>query len=151
MTLPQPERDIVAKRFFDAPRERIWQAFADPEALAKWWGPAGFTNVFQLFDLRPGGEWRFTMRGPDGAEYPMLKVFLEVDAPGRIVFEHPDPAHGHRLFLDFQESGTGTEVSWLMRFDSPEEAARVRAFVEVANGQNFDRLAAHLDSADSRP
>jgi uncharacterized protein YndB with AHSA1/START domain len=140
-------RDIATRRAFKVPPERLWEALIDPGALARWWGPSGFTNVFQAFDPRAGGEWRFIMRGPDGTEYPMRKVFVEVEAPARFVFDHPDPVHGHRLSIHLRAAGEGTEVSWTMRFDSAEEAERVRAFVEPANEQNLDRLADYLSRA----
>ena len=141
------KREILCRRIFEASRERIWKALLDPESLALWWGPSGFTNVFEVFDPRPGGEWRFTMRAPDGSEYPMRKVFVEVKAPERLVFDHPDPTHGHRMSIVLQETGDDkTEVTWNMRFDTAKEAERVRAFVEPANEQNFDRLAAYLEN-----
>lgn len=53
----------------DAPRRVVWQAWADPAQIVQWWGPNGSTNTMQTFDLREGGEWRFTMHGPDGKDY----------------------------------------------------------------------------------
>ena len=63
------DREIVTTRVFDAPRELVFKAWTDPDHLAKWWGPKGFTNTFQEFDMRPGGVWRFIMHGPDGVDY----------------------------------------------------------------------------------
>ena len=45
-------------------------AFSDPVRLARWWGPAGFTNTFTICEFKPGGQWSFTMHGPDGTNYP---------------------------------------------------------------------------------
>ena len=53
------DRELVTSRVIAAPRSRVYAAFADPAQLARWWGPAGFTNSFETFDLRPGGSWRF--------------------------------------------------------------------------------------------
>jgi uncharacterized protein YndB with AHSA1/START domain len=50
------EREFVHSRLIDAPRERLFRAFAQPEHLAKWWGPDGFSNTFDTFDLRVGGQ-----------------------------------------------------------------------------------------------
>ena len=140
-------REIKTRRILNASRESIWGAFFDADALSSWWGPQGFTNTFDTFDLRPGGEWRFTMRGPDGGEYPMRKIFVEVVAPEKFVFDHPDAVHGHRMSISLREAGNGTEVLWEMLFDSADEAERVRAFVEPANEQNLDRLSAHVAKA----
>jgi uncharacterized protein YndB with AHSA1/START domain len=84
MTTTSSELEIVTTRLIDAPRERVFAAFADAARLARWWGPKGFTNTFDEFELRPGGAWRFVMRGPDGKGYPNDSTFLEVHAPERI-------------------------------------------------------------------
>ena len=138
------ERDIVTTRLLAWPRARVWAAFADPAALAEWWGPRGFTNTFQAFDFRPGGVWRFTMHGPDGAAFAMDKRFAEIVVPERIVLHHFQQGHGFVLTMTFAEEGTATRVQWRMRFDDAAEAARVRDFVATANAQNLERLEAHL-------
>ena len=141
------DREIVSRRVFSASRDMLFRAFADPARLAGWWGPAGFVNAFHEFDFRIGGRWCFTMRAPDGAEYPMEKVFAEVAAPERIVMRHEDPVHGHTLTMTYAAlEPERTELTWRMRFDTVEEADRVREFVVAANEQNFDRLAAMLAS-----
>ena len=78
---PSADREIVSSRVFAAPRERVFRAFSDAGVLAQWWGPKGFTSTFHEFDLRPGGAWRFVMRGPDGTEYHNASEFLEVVPP----------------------------------------------------------------------
>lgn len=135
-------RTIRSSRVLPASRRDLWALFESPESLAGWWGPAAFTNEFHEFDFRPGGVWHLTMRGPDGAEYQMNKVFVRVDKPERIVLDHIDPVHGFRMFMIFREAPEGTALDWIMVFDFPDEAAKVRPFVETANEQNFDRLSA---------
>jgi uncharacterized protein YndB with AHSA1/START domain len=144
---PESDRVIASRRVFAAAPEDLWEAFRNPEALAKWWGPSGFTNVFHEFEFRPGGEWDFTMVGPDVTGYRMRKVFVEITQPTRIVFDHPDATHGFRMVIETARKGSETELSWRMTFDSAEEAARVRTIVETANEQNFDRLADYLSEA----
>lgn len=136
--------EIVSERVFDAPRAVVFRAFADPDRLARWWGPKGFANTFHEFDLRPGGAWRFVMRGPDGAEYPLTKEFVEVAPPERVVLRQLGGTHSFRMAMTYATDGGGTRVTWRMRFDSPEEGERVRSFIATANEQNFDRLAALL-------
>jgi uncharacterized protein YndB with AHSA1/START domain len=70
------EPDFVSTRLFDAPRAATFGAFTDPDVLARWWGPAGFTNTFHEFVPEPGRVWRFVMRGPDGHEYSMVNYFF---------------------------------------------------------------------------
>src|SRR4051794_34340238 len=64
------DREIVATRIFEAPRELVFTMWTDREHVAKWWGPRGFTNTIHEMDVRPGGTWRFVMHGPDGTDYP---------------------------------------------------------------------------------
>jgi uncharacterized protein YndB with AHSA1/START domain len=136
--------EIVSARVFDAPREVVFRAFSDPLHLTRWWGPVGFENTFHEFAFRPGGAWRFVMHGPDGAEYQMTKEFVEVAPPTRIVLRHEQATHGFRMTMTFVDESDKTRLTWRMRFDSKEEAERVRSAVTEANEQNFDRLAAHL-------
>ncbi|MBN9119541.1 MAG: SRPBCC family protein [Planctomycetes bacterium] len=138
------DRTITSSRVFDAPRERVFAAFGDPEQLRRWWGPNGFTNTCHEFDLRPGGAWRHVMHGPDGTDYPNAAAFVEVAPPARVAFDHLDPVHGFRMTMTFDDEAGKTRLTWRMVFASAEEAGRVRGFVVPANEQNFDRLAAHL-------
>ena len=137
-------REIVSTRVLDAPRELVFRAFREPEQLAVWWGPNGFTNTIDEFDFRVDGSWRITMHGPDGVDYPNESVFLEIVPPARVVYLHLGPMHRYQMSMDFVDRGLLTELTWRMLFDSDEECERVRQFVVPANEQNFDRLAAHL-------
>jgi uncharacterized protein YndB with AHSA1/START domain len=145
----QSAGEIVNRRLFGWPRSRVWQAFADPVALAAWWGPTGFTNTFQEFDFRPGGRWKFTMHGPDGTDYPMEQQFADIVAPDRLVVRHLQLGHAFTLTITLADEAAQTRLVWRMRFDDPAEADRVRTFVQVANEQNLDRLAALLSQTGS--
>lgn len=138
------EREIVSTRVFDVPRELVWEAFRDPDRLKHWWGPNGFTNTIQEFDLKPGAKWRLIMHGPGGAEYHNKSTFIEVVKPARVVFQHEEPIHGFRMTMTFDDENGKTKVTWRMLFESAEEFARVKAFIVDANEQNFDRLAEQL-------
>jgi uncharacterized protein YndB with AHSA1/START domain len=137
-------REIVTVRLLAAPRERVFAAHADPAALAAWWGPKGFTNEFHAFEFRPGGAWRFTMRGPGDAAYEMDHRFAAIVAPERIAVRHLQPGHDFTLTITFTAQPGGTEVAWRMVFDDPAEGARLRDFIAAANAENLERLAAHL-------
>ncbi|MDZ4287409.1 MAG: SRPBCC family protein [Prosthecobacter sp.] len=139
--------EIVSTRVFNTSRERLFEAFADPDQLVHWWGPKGFANTFETFDLRPGGEWRFTMHGPDGANYPIHKTFTEVVKPERIVFQHHDPVHRFQMTQIYTAEGARARLTWRMLFESAEEVTKLKTFITSANEENFDRLEAHLKSA----
>lgn len=134
-----PDREIVSARVFDSPRDKVYDAWTDPAKLARWWGPKDFTNEFETFDPRPGGAWRFTMRGPDGTAYPQHSVFVEVVAQKRIVFDH-HPPHAYRGVVTFESKGTGTRVTFRMIDKTTEECEQAKPYVVPGNEQNFDRI-----------
>jgi uncharacterized protein YndB with AHSA1/START domain len=51
---------------FDAPIERVWQLWADPRKLERWWGPPSYPATVEKHDLIPGGDVTYSMTGPDG-------------------------------------------------------------------------------------
>jgi uncharacterized protein YndB with AHSA1/START domain len=138
------DRQVVSRRVFDAPRQRVYEAFSDPNQLARWWGPSGFTNTIETFDLRSGGIWKLVMHGPNGVDYHNESVFVEVTAPERIVYDHLQPMHCFRMAMTLADRGDQTALTWRMLFPTADECEKVRAFVVPANEENFDRLAAHL-------
>jgi uncharacterized protein YndB with AHSA1/START domain len=137
------DRELVTSRVVASPRSRVYQAFADPARLARWWGPNGFTNSFETFDLRAGGAWRFVMHGPDGVNYPNESVFVEVLSEQRVVFNHVSRPQ-FEMTITFSDHGPRTAVGWRQRFASAEECRRVAGFAVPANEQNLDRLEALL-------
>lgn len=66
-----PECEIVTTRIFTFPRQLVYKAWTEPQHLKNWWGPKGFTNTFNIFDLTVGGRWSFVMHGPDKEIIPM--------------------------------------------------------------------------------
>lgn len=134
-----PDREIVSVRVIDAPRAEVYGAWTELEKLARWWGPEGFTNTFETFDPRPGGDWKFVMRAPDGTAYPQHSVFVEVMPRERIVFDHKPP-HKYRGVVTFEADGEKTKVTFRMIHETAEECEQVRQVVVDGNEQNFDRL-----------
>ncbi|HEY9712239.1 MAG TPA: SRPBCC domain-containing protein [Chroococcales cyanobacterium] len=89
--------DFVLTRIIDAPRERVFKAWADPQKLAKWWGPRQFPAYCQG-EIKVGSSFRLVMVGPDGKEFPMTAVVKELKEPERLVWlqdvsEHPHDWH----------------------------------------------------------
>jgi uncharacterized protein YndB with AHSA1/START domain len=75
--------DLVFERTFDAPRERVWKAFTDPQIVPRWWGPHGTTTTVVEMDVRPGGKWRYVSRAPDREDVTFYGEYLEVQPPER--------------------------------------------------------------------
>ena len=144
-TLVEPgDREILSSRMFDAPRELVWKAWTNPDLLKEWWGPKGFTNTFHEFDLRPEGEWRFVMHGPDGRDFQNKSVFVEIVKPERIVFDHV-VAPRFRATVTFEDLGNGkTKLVWSMLFETAAVYDGVKGFAIEGNKQNLDKLEALL-------
>jgi uncharacterized protein YndB with AHSA1/START domain len=138
------ERAFVHSRLIDAPRERVYRAFAQPEHLAQWWGPDGFSSTFETFEWRVGGTWRFVMHGPDGTNYPNEMVLRELVAPQRVVLEHLGAVHHFFLTVTFTEQAGKTLVDWCQVFDTAEHKAAISQWVQPANEQNLNRLAVEV-------
>lgn len=134
------DREFVHSRLIDAPQERVFRAFAQPEHLARWWGPVGFSSTFESFEFRPNGAWRLVMHGPDGVNYPNESIFREVVPPSRVVIGHLAEVHHFFLTISFEAQGDQTLVCWRQVFDTAEEKERVAALVLPANEQNLNRL-----------
>lgn len=133
-------------RSFSATPDEVFAAFAAPERLARWWGPDGFSNTFEVFEFKKDGQWRFVMHGPNGANYPNEATFAAVE-PGRaIVIQHVSQPH-FQLSIKLEPTASGTDVTWEQVFESAEVAASIRHIVEPANEQNLSRWQAEVSGA----
>jgi uncharacterized protein YndB with AHSA1/START domain len=143
----RPEGTVVITRVFDAPRDLVWQAWIDPKMLAQWFGPRGFTSTVPEWDPRVGGALRIVMHGPDGNDYPMKGVFLEIVAPERLVFSNiPVDSDGNPLMegettvtLSEQSGKTTLTVKSHMVGLVPV-AAQMLAGMEAGWTQSIDKM-----------
>lgn len=118
------DREIHVERVFDAPRDRVFAAYTDPELIPEWWGPRDTTTVVEEMDVRRGGRWRFVMRSADGSELAFHGVYREVTAPERIVqtFEWEGmPGHASVETATFEDLGDRTKVTTVSVFHTTEE------------------------------
>ncbi|WP_274651176.1 SRPBCC family protein [Paenibacillus humicola] len=134
--------ELVASRVFDAPRDLVYEAWTNPEHLAQWWGPNGFTSTFHEYDLRPGGTWQFVMHGPNGVDYPNKSEFVEI-APERIVLRHLS-APRFQITAVIEQLGGKTRLTFRQLFETAAEFNAAKRFAPEANEQNLDRLGAQL-------
>ena len=138
-------------RVFDAPRERIWQEWTEPDRFADWFGGPDADNPLTsvAMDVREGGDWRLTMFfGPNRVESNWHGRYQEVVPPERLVLTMSDlPAGGDRYALItvvFTDLGDGrTEMHFEQRDDqTPQQQERARS----GWGKFFDRLDERLVS-----
>lgn len=139
-----PDRQVVSTRLFSSPQANVFRAWTDPEILARWWGPAGFSNTFHEFNPVPGGTWRFVMHGPEKGNYPNECVFLRIDEPSLIAWDRiSQPLF--RVVTTFEEApGEQTLLTFRMQFDSKDACDKLRPFVIDKNEENFDKLEVEL-------
>ena len=139
-----PDSEIVNSRIVNAPRELVFKAWTDPDHLKNWWGPAGFTNTFHEFDLRPGGRWIYTMHGPEKGNYQNDAEFLVIESPSFIAWKrHSKPLF--QVVATFEEvEADKTKVVFKMLFETEEECAKLKPYVMDKNEENFDRLEVEL-------
>lgn len=143
-------RTIRIIRTFKAPVKLVWEIWTNPEHIVNWWGPAGFTNTIHQMDVWKGGEWRLTMHGPDGANYPNRSIFKEILPLKKIVFEHFNP-HFITTIL-FEASGNETTIDWSLEFDTAEMRDIVIKAHKADKGQqeNIEKLERYLEKVKSK-
>ncbi|PYN21645.1 MAG: hypothetical protein DMD76_21520 [Candidatus Rokuibacteriota bacterium] len=139
------DREIVATRVVDAPREHVFEMFTDRQHVARWWGPKGFTSTIDEMDVRPGGVWRFVMHGPDGIDYKNKIVYDEIARPERLVYTHTGGAQ-FQATATFTSYGEKTVLAMRMLFESSRERDRVVKKFGAIEGlsQTLDRLEAYV-------
>jgi uncharacterized protein YndB with AHSA1/START domain len=119
---------ISMTRVFDAPRERVWREWTEPEAFADWYGgPDAEVPMSSVsMDVRPGGRWRLTMfYGPDRREIRWRGEYREVSPPERLVFtvsDEPESDAFELVIVELVDLGDGrTEMRFQQRGELPPE------------------------------
>ncbi len=145
-------KDIRITRVYDAPLQTVWDAWTEPDQIAKWWGPRGFTLTTHSKDLRPGGIWHYTMHGPDGVDFPNKTLYHEVIACEKLVYDHggyDDRPALFRVTVLFSEWEGKTKMVMTATCPTAEDAAAMRGFIKDAGGNaTWDRLAEHVNEAE---
>ena len=139
------DRELFLSRKLNAPVELVWEAWTNPEHIANWWGPNGFTNTISTMNMIPGGEWNLVMHGPDGTDYINKSIFKEIIPFKKIVYEHISRPW-ILATINFEEQGDQTLITWHMLFESAEQFIAVAKAHKAAEGQkqNVEKLEAYL-------
>jgi uncharacterized protein YndB with AHSA1/START domain len=143
------DREIVLTRVFDAPRSLVFEAFAKPELLKRWFGPRGWSLTVCEVDLNVGGHFRFVMRSPDGKEMGMRGVYREIVPPERSVhMESFDDFPGEsQVTAVFTESAGKTTLTATLLYPSQEvRDAVIKSGMEHGAAESYDKLAELLAS-----
>jgi uncharacterized protein YndB with AHSA1/START domain len=140
----QGEREIVTERVFDAPRDRVFQAFTDPELIPQWWGPRNVSTKVDKMDVRVGGDWRFVCDSPDGPT-AFRGTYREITPPELVeqTFEWEGmPGHVGVERAEFEDLGDGrTKVTTHSLFHTTEERDGMLASgMEGGLSESYERL-----------
>jgi uncharacterized protein YndB with AHSA1/START domain len=149
--IPPELREAVITRTFDAPRALVWQAWTEPQHIAKWWGPRGFGAAHPTVDLRVDGKMNFDMRTPDGTIIPAMATIREIKPPERLVIS---------MVARFGTELTEMLNEIVLAEDKGKTRLTLRVTVvrataamipglqgmRVGWNQSFDKMAEHLDA-----
>jgi uncharacterized protein YndB with AHSA1/START domain len=136
--------EIVATRTFDAPRELVYKAFTDPDAVPQWWGRRASETIVDRLEARAGGSWRFVQRAGDGTEYGFHGVYHEATASERIVYTFEfEGMPGHVLLetITFEEQDGKTYMTDISVFQSvADRDGMLQSGMEGGTAESLDRL-----------
>jgi len=139
------DRELTVSRLLNAPKELVWELWTNPEHIKHWWGPNGFTNTIYKMDVKNGGEWDFTMHGPDGTNFRNIHTFVELVKCEKIVLRHVTPPH-FGMTVTFTPQGNKTLLSITSQFESAEQLKEVIRVFKADEGlkQNVDKLEKYI-------
>lgn len=143
-------REIHVNRLLNAPVELVWEMWTNPEHIKHWWGPRGFTNTIYKMDFKKGGDWEFTMHGPDGKDYFNKHTYTEIEKHKKLVLLHEAPRF--ELTVTFTDKGGKTKLDIVSRFESAEMLQQIIKAVNAAEGlkQNIDKLEEYLQNTPAK-
>jgi uncharacterized protein YndB with AHSA1/START domain len=138
------DREIHIEREFDAPRDKVFAVYTDPELIPEWWGPRGTTTIVDRMEVEPGGSWRFVARGSEGDETAFRGTYREITPPERIVqtFEWEGlPGHVSVETAVFEDLGDRTRVVTTSVFETTEDRdGMLNSGMEGGMNETYDRL-----------
>jgi uncharacterized protein YndB with AHSA1/START domain len=124
------DRELVLSRIIDAPREKVYRAWTDPDLLKQWFAPLPFTTPVAELDVRPGGRNLIVMRSAEGVDYPNRGVYLQVVQNECLVFTD--------AYTSAWEPSDKPFMTVVLTFD--EEAGRTRYTARVLHWTVEDRV-----------
>jgi uncharacterized protein YndB with AHSA1/START domain len=150
----EAERTLEVARVLSAPRALVWRVLTDRRHVSFFWGPDGFSTTTTEMDVRPGGDWRFTMHGPDGTDYINHIRYETVQEPAFLAWDHygadPDVLH-HQGRIELTEEGPDkTRVTLRIICESKARLEEVKKLGAEAGGhQTLARLDQRISDAET--
>jgi uncharacterized protein YndB with AHSA1/START domain len=147
------KQEVIMTRMFDAPREKVFRYFTDPEKIKKWWGGKSFKTRIDKMESRAGGSWRFVQTDQDGNEWAFHGVYHDMTPPERCIqtFEFegwPEPGHVVLDTLCLEDQGTKTKMTIVSVFQSvADRDGMVASGMERGAGEGYDALSELLSES----
>lgn len=148
-------KQILVRRSFNAPLDRVWDAWTTPELLDQWWAPKPFKTITKSMDFKVGGNWLYVMQGPNGENFWCKNEYTDIHPKSTYagldgfcdengVFNTEMPMHDWRN--TFEAQGHQTLVQVVVNYNSVEDLEKIIAmgFKEgfTMALQNLDELLA---------
>jgi uncharacterized protein YndB with AHSA1/START domain len=150
--VPADDPIIRITRDVAAPPALVWSAWTDPSRVSRWWGPVGFTTTTHSHDLRPGGEWHFTMHGPDGTDYGNRVVYETIEPERLLTYAHyaagdPDDKPHFHARHSFEPTAKGTRITMTLHCHDLAHRDHLMTFGAVQGGRDtLARFAAMVEA-----
>jgi uncharacterized protein YndB with AHSA1/START domain len=147
-----PTRQLLIERTLDAPPDRVFDAFTDPDQLKRWWWPNGFSCPAAEVDLRVGGRYRLAMQWPDSIpadaqfSHYLGGEYHEIDRPhrlvmsGRVINDDQDELFATLIELTFEARDGGTALTMRQSYFEPMPPADAWAGAEQGWSEQLDKL-----------
>lgn len=147
------KRTLTLKKTFDAPIDLVWEAWTQPEHIAKWWGPKGMAiNVIE-HNFKIGGKWKYVMPMPNGSEFISEGQYSEIEKFKKIVTtaNFKPMTEGVEIRALFEKIGEKTNFIFSVVHPT-EEYCRQQEKMGFYNGwgSTFDRLANFLSALNKK-
>jgi uncharacterized protein YndB with AHSA1/START domain len=139
-------REVIIEREFDAPREKVWEAWTTPELLKQWLGPKGYEMVVEKYEAKDGGSYKYIHKDPQGNEFVFRGVFHGFYKPYKVVqtFEFqglPEPGHVSLDTLLLEEKDGKTKMTTISVFQTPEDRdGMISSGMEKGVSEGYERL-----------
>ena len=142
--------DLYFVRTFDAPRDKVWKAMTNPDAVARWWGQKGSTTIVEEMDVRVGGKWRYRSQAPHRDDVTFYGEYLEIDPPNGYKWtfmfdvDGVGPMGGPETFI-LEDVDGKTKITSIGHMGSVDVLEGALSTGMVGGGlETWDRLAALL-------
>lgn len=137
---------------FDAPIGRVWELWADPRKLERWWGPPGYPATFEEHDLNPGGRVTYFMTGPEGEKYHGWWQIRAADPPTSLELTDgfadddgnpSDDMPKSTMRVQLSEQGNGTRMELRSTWSSREDMEKI---LEMGAAEGMEQAVGQMDA-----